>query len=775
MSEKIAGYPVSNRRYKLLGIPFLLFAIYLALPLSEPLFPDDYSSVVVDADDQILRVFLNQRQQWHLPPRADLAVPAKLERAVLCFEDHRFHLHPGVDPLALVRAVWQALSSGRVISGASTLTMQVTRLAQPKPRTLINKLLEMGQALRVELRYTKEEILRLYLDHAPYGGNIVGYQAAALRYFGKSPEQLTWGEAATLAVLPNAPGLISPLTDTAKLRARRAHLLRKLHHEGHLDGETLQLARLEPIPHRAHPFPLHAPHLTRTLRQKRGGWTSTTLKRPLQQRLEELVRRHLDHLQRQGIHNAAVLAAETESGLVRAYVGSQNFFDATTQGQVDGVRASRSSGSLLKPFLYALSMDEGLVLPQTLIHDVPTYYGAFAPHNANRSYTGLVPVREALIHSLNVPAVRLLNAYGLYPFYLFLQEAGLSTLFRRADEYGLPLIIGGAEVTLWEMAALYRGLARGGRFAPLQVLMEQPADRQETRSISAGACYLTLEMLRQVHRPGAEYYWQQYQDRWPLAWKTGTSYGQRDAWAVGVSPQWTIAVWVGNFDGEGNAQLGGARSAGPLLFDIFNGLPRDTEYRWFTRPDEDLVYAEICRDTGFLAGPHCEARVETDAPRHMKPLPICPYHRTIQVSTDETHQVCSLCWEPGDHHPVHRLDFPAEVAQHMLGRLGDRLPPHNPTCPVQDDTQPLQIVYPRENARLWLPRDLDGSRQQLVMRVAHRNADPSLFWYLDDRFIGNTHSRHTRAATVDRGWHTLEVVDATGYRDRSRFYVDRRE
>jgi penicillin-binding protein 1C len=242
-----------------------------------------------------------------------------------------------------------------------------------------------------------------------------------------------------------------------------------------------------------------------------------------------------------------------------------------------------------------------------------------------------------------------------------------------------------------------------------------------------------------------------------------------------VNPQWTIAVWVGNFDGEGNAQLGGARSAGPLLFDIFNALPRDAENRWFTRADEDLVYAEICRDTGFLAGPHCEIKVEADAPRHMKPLPVCPYHRTVQVSEDETHQVCSLCWEPGDHHPVHRLDFPAEVAQHMRGRFGDRLPPHNPACPVQDDTHPLQITYPRENARLWLPRDLDGNRQQLVMRVAHRNADPNLFWYLDDRFIGNTRSHHTRAATVDRGWHTLEVVDATGYRDQSRFYVDRRE
>lgn len=764
-----------RRRIILLGIPFLLFGLYLAVPLPEPLFPDDYSTAVVDADGRILRVFLNQRQQWHLPPRPELTVPAKLEQAVLCFEDRRFRAHPGIDPLSLGRALWQNLSTGRVVSGASTLTMQVARLARPKPRTLSNKLLEMGQALRMELRYSKGEILRLYLDHAPYSGNIVGYQAASLRYFGKPPEQLTWGEAATLAVLPNAPGLISPQVDPARLRARRDRLLRRLHDSEYLDQETLRLAFLEPVPDRTYPFPLHAPHLSRALRETRGNWIVTTIERPLQQRIEELVRQHLDYLQRQGIRNAAALVAETSSGQVRAYVGSQDFFDRATQGQVDGVRAPRSSGSLLKPFLYALSMDEGLVLPQTLIRDVPTYYGAFAPHNADRSFSGLAPAREALVRSLNVPAVRLLNAYGLYPFYLFLQEAGLSTLFRPADEYGLPLIIGGAEVTLWEMASLYRGLARGGRFAPLQVLATEREAPDETQLISPGACYLTLEMLRQVHRPGAEYYWQQYQDRWPLAWKTGTSYGQRDAWAVGVSPQWTIAVWVGNFNGEGNAEMSGARSAGPLLFDIFNALPRDAENRWFARSRQDLKYVQLCRDTGFLAGPHCAERVEADAPRSMKPLPLCPYHRTIQVNGNETYQVCSRCWEADDHHPVNRLLFPAEVAQHMQGRFGDRLPPHNPACPVQGDDHPLQIVYPRQNARLWLPRDLDGARQQLVMRAAHRDANRALFWYLDDRFIGRSQDRHTRAAAVDRGWHILEVVDPAGHRDRARFYVDRRE
>lgn len=759
---------------------FFLTILYFSIPLPNPLFPPDYSTVVLDEEGKILRVFLNSNQQWCLPPSPNLIVPQKLKKAVLCFEDNHFYHHPGVNPFSLLRALYQNISSGDIISGASTITMQVARLMKPKKRTYFNKIMEILQAVKIELNYSKEKILQLYLNHAPYGENIIGYQAASLRYFRKMPDQLTWAEAATLAVLPNKPGLISPLTNRQQLRAKRDHMLKKLLDKSIITEEDYRLALLEEVPDISKPFPMFAPHLAQFLKdreQEKCGIIRTTIKREIQQHTEELVKRQLDYLNRLGIHNGATLVVETKSGKVRAYVGSQDFFDEASQGQVDGVRAPRSSGSLLKPFLYALSMDEGIILPQTMIKDVPTFYGAFSPNNANEKFNGMVSAKEALVRSLNVPGVRLLYTYGLYQFYSFLKSAEITTLFRTADDYGLPLIIGGAEVTLWDMAVLFRGLANGGKFRRLQILKDSEGLEGNSTSISLispGACYLTLNMLRELRRPGSEYYWQQYQNQWPLAWKTGTSYGQRDAWAVGVSPQWTIAVWIGNFDGEGNANLAGASCAGPLLFDIFNSLPKDPKQSWFEKPVEDLTYLELCLDTGFLAGDHCEKRIFVEAPQHMKPLKICPYHQSIYVNKNETYQVCSLCWQPGDYKRIRCLIYPPDVIQYLRGRgqIISSVPPHNADCLGQSETIPLQILYPQNNARLWIPRDFDGDWQKITMRVAHRERSRLLFWYLDDRFIGKSKDRHVKAAELTRGWHTLEVVDEVGNRDRKRFYVN---
>ena len=473
MSGRALRIPRRPRRLAalLLAVPALGLALYFLLPLPRPLFAPDYSTLVVDREGRLLRAFLNDGQQWCFPPDSSLAVPAKLRAAVIHFEDRQFDRHRGVNPLALARALYQNAAAGEVRSGASTLTMQVARLMRPKPRTYLNKALETLLAVKIELYHDKDGILRLYLDHAPYGGNIVGYQAAAVRYFRKRPEELTWSEAATLAVLPNAPGLVSPTADPRRLEAKRNRLLAGLHRAGLFDAETLSLAAAEPVSSRAWPLPVTAPHLSRALKSRRPGrLIRTTLDAGLQRELETLVARHLGYLDHLGIGNGAALLVETGSGEVRAYVGSRDFFDAGHQGQVDGVTAPRSSGSLLKPFLYALSMDEGLVLPGTLVKDVPTFYQGFSPRNADESYDGLVRAGEALVRSLNVPAVRLLRRYGLFNFHRFLQDAGLSTLVRTADDYGLPLILGGAEVTLWDMARLFRGLARGGRVEPLRYL-----------------------------------------------------------------------------------------------------------------------------------------------------------------------------------------------------------------------------------------------------------------------------------------------------------------
>ena len=755
----------------------LLLAGMTVIPLAFPLFKGDYSAVILDEQGEILRVFLNTAEQWHMPPDEAVPVPAKLVSAVLCFEDKYFYLHGGVNPYALLRAAAQDISSRSTVSGASTLTMQLARLLKPKSRTIFNKLLEIFQALKIEALYSKEQILKLYLDHAPYGGNIIGYRTAALKYFGKWADHLTWGEAALLAILPNAPAVIAPGLDNSRLEEKRNRLLKKMLDLKIIDRETLNISLAEPVPVTIKDFPMSAPHLAAALQlQHQGMYVKTTINKQLQDDLTVLVAQQKEHLGYLGVKNVAVLVVETGSGKVRAYIGSQDFFDRETQGQVDGVMAPRSTGSILKPFLYALCMDEGMILPGSLLKDVETHFGSFSPVNSNFRYSGLVPAREALIRSLNVPAVRLLSEYGLYKFYMFLKRAGMSTLFRPYFDYGLPLIIGGAEATVFDMAALFRGLGNYGTFSPLK-LLEGEGDAEKGLSlISPGAAWLVLDILKEVSRPEAEYYWQQYQEQWPLAWKTGTSYGQRDAWSIGVSPQWTIAVWAGNFSGEGNPNLKSGNSAAPLLFNVFNYLPKSREKaHWFARPDTVLTLVKVCKDTGYLATAECPATEYVPAPQFMRSFVPCRYHKTVYVTTDEKYSVCSLCWEPGKYKKVSRLLYPPDVVQYLRtrGQLINRIPPHKPDCPGLVNTKAVQILYPLENSKLWIPRDFYGTYEKITCKVAHRNTNQVVFWYLDSVYIKETTGDHNLALSLDKGWHELLVIDQDGQQDNVKFFVDK--
>lgn len=766
---------------KILGITLLLiFLGYFIIPLPKPLFKNDYSTVILDRNSQILRVFINKSEQWHFPPNDEIKIPPKLKIAVLEYEDKYFYDHPGINPVAIIRALHQNITSGTVISGASTLTMQVARLMNPKERTYFNKIFEIFQALKIEVKYSKDEILKLYLDHAPYGGNIVGYQAAALRYFNVIPTKLTWGQAAMLAVLPNAPGLISPISNSQNLIGKRNTLLKHLMNQGLIDKSTFELACQEEIPDHSIPLGFSAPHLARYLKISSNNATifKTTIDKKLQDEIENIAAIHGDYLESRGIKNVSALVVETQTAKVTAYVGSDDFFDTDAKGQVDGIMAPRSSGSILKPFLYALSMDGGYILPQTLIKDVPSYYGSFSPANADFNYRGIVPASQALIQSLNVPAVRLLYQYGYEPFYYFLKEAGVSTLFRHYEDYGLSLILGGAETTLWEMAALYRGLANFGKFESIHLLAEEDIGQKFQKNlISQGATYLTLNILNELHRPGSEAYWQKYQNQWPLAWKTGTSYGQRDGWAIGVNPQWTIAVWVGNFEGQGSANLSGSGCAGPILFEIFNYLPKDPALSWFVKPQDDLDKVDICMDTGFLASKYCPHIVSGDAPVHMKPLKICPYHRQIFVNHSENKQVCSLCWQNIDYHSIVKLIYPPDVSQYLRknGQIVESLPPHMSSCPAFAQGNPLQIIYPQEQTALWIPRDFDGRLQKVNLKAAHQQKDCQVYWYLDDNYKGCSKDIHELALFLDKGWHELEVVDETGNHNHIKFYANMRE
>ncbi|MBD3225937.1 MAG: penicillin-binding protein 1C [Caldithrix sp.] len=774
-------YGLYKRHKYLSRISLLLMSLvilFCIVPLPHPLFDNDYSTVVYDRDGHILRVYLNDDEQWLWPPQNE-PLPHKLTQAVLHFEDRYFYWHPGVNPLSLVRAAWQNLTSGRIVSGASTVTMQVARLMQPKSRTYGHKLLEMLQAVKIECLYSKNDILTQYLNHAPYGGNIIGYRAASWRYFRKPPEQISWAEAATLAVLPNAPGLIAPQKDGAALRKKRNRLLRRLADHTVIDEETHDLAVQEPLPQAEYPFPCNAPHLADHLRVEHPGQNvfRTTIDQSLQQAVKDLADDHHQYLQTLGIPNLAVLVVDNTTGAVRAYIGSQNYFDRENKGAIDGVQALRSSGSILKPFLYALSMDAGIILPQTRIRDIPSFYHGFSPANADERYRGIVRADQALIQSLNVPAVRLLNTYGLYDFYHFLKQAGISSLFRKANAYGLPLILGGADVRLWEMAGMYRGLARNGAFEGIHCLQDENT-RPKTKErplISPGAVHLTRQILTQLKRPGSAYYWQLYGSQ-PLVWKTGTSYGSRDGWAIGVNPRWTIAVWTGDFDGSENANISGARCAAPLLFDIFNYLPKEQGQTKFPAPQGAFKRIDICKQTGYAAGQDCADIVRMRAPRSTRGMKRCPYHRSFFVSADSSEQVCSLCWQSGRYHKITRLIYPPAVQQFLRerGMVSTSLPLHRRSCPSLKGADVLSIIYPQPNSHLWIPKDYDGNYQKITMRAAHGQNDQQIFWYLDRQYMGRSENRHSKAFRLQKGWHELEVIDGQGRSQKVRFYANLR-
>jgi len=767
-----------------------VIALAGASALPSPLFDAPTSPVLLDARGELLGASIARDEQWRFPPVE--RAPERFARALVRAEDRRFRRHPGVDALALARAVVRNARAGRVVSGASTLTMQVVRLARGSPpRTYREKLVEIAAALWLDARASKDEILAHYASHAPFGGNVVGVEAAAWRYFGRAPDALSWAEACTLAVLPNEPALVHPGRNRERLRSKRDALLRGLASEGAIDSLELELALREPLPDAPTPLPRLAPHLLATLTVASDALGSgerrfaTTLRRADQARASALVESHGRRLAAEDVHDLAALVVDNRSFEVVAYVGNRDTSRADEAGEhghaVDIVRRPRSTGSILKPFLYALAFERGLLLPDTLVEDVPTRYAGFAPENFDRRYRGAVRAREALAQSLNVPAVRLLGEYGVARFQRDLERLGMSTLHRAPDEYGLTLVLGGAEATLFELAQMYANLARlaglrAGEARTPGRLRLQPGEAQPREAAAApfgpGAAWLALDALGEVARPETEGDWTTYRDAKRIAWKTGTSYGLRDAWAIGATPEYTVAVWAGNANGRGVAGLSGSHSAAPLLFDLFRTL--DTAAA-FEPPIHDLASARVCRDDGFLANDLCDP---TDAwkPRASHFAKVTPYHRSLAIERASGARVDSRCADVAEIEAVAWFALPpaAEAfyrAQHPTYRP---LPPLRAGC---DDpaAAPIALLYPSEGASIYVPVRLDGTRSAAVFEAAHRDDDAVVHWHLDDTYLGRTRSFHQMAVAPAPGAHVLTLVDASGATLERRFRVLARE
>lgn len=765
--------------------------------LPERLFAAPESYVLEARDGSLLSARIAGDGQWRFPARS--TVPEKFRRALLTFEDKRFYGHSGIDGLAIARALKINARAGRVKSGGSTITMQLARLSRDEQqRNLANKVAEALLALRIEASFSKDQILAMYAAHAPFGGNVVGLEAAAWRYFGRDPQTLSWAEAATLAVLPNNPSLVRLNRNRERLKARRDFLLHSLHRAGELSALDLDLALSEPLAAEPHELPDFAPHLLETLRAQDPGRHRivTTLDARLQAEATRAVQAHVEMLARQQVHNAAALIVDNQTFEVLAYVGN----GATGNGEgrhfpesgsdpisrdpisrgyaVDIIRRPRSTGSILKPMLYAAMLEEGSLTPRMLVPDVPTHYDGFAPENFDRQYRGAVRADEALAASLNIPAVRMLKNYGIARFADVLRSAGMSTLTRPADDYGLTLILGGAEGNLWDISALYSslaGIARAGaadaapQFHGLTVLAgTKPASRGSS-PIGTGAAWLTLNALLEVPRPGEESHWKSFASSRRIAWKTGTSVGLRDGWAVGNTSHHTVAVWVGNASGEGRPGLTGSSMAAPLMFGLFNSLPAND---WFEIPVHALKRIETCANDGFLTNGDCEPDT-TWMPRDSHFDALSPHNLRVRLESTGRYRVHGDCESPSA--MTHATWFvlpPAEEYYYRKSHAEYRpLPPARADCQADAARPALALLYPDPNAAVLIPQELDGRRGRAIFEAVHRRREATLYWHLDGGYLGETHTFHQQSLDIDPGEHILTVVDDEGERAVRRFQV----
>jgi len=759
---------VTKKRLIIGGVVvFLLLAFIFSLP--RPLFNVPYSPVLFDREGNLLGAQVASDGQWRFPGTEK--VNEKFTLALIETEDHRFRRHFGVDLPAIARAAYQNIRNKRVISGGSTITMQTIRLARgARKRTLFEKFIEAYLAVRLEAGRSKNKILALYAANAPFGANVVGLEAAAWRWFGRSSNDLSWAEAAVLATLPNSPALIHPGRNRETLKAKRDSLLNKLCKKGYFDEETLSLSIAEPLPGEPLPLPRLAPHLLdrfvleakKTSSLKKSAAFVTTINRGIQLRVTDILNRASDRFTLNGIYNGACVVLNTQTGEIAAYVGNTNTLHAP---DVDIASSRRSSGSLLKPFLYAAMLDSGDILPSSLVSDIPTRIGSFSPENMSRNYLGVVPADEALARSLNVPAARSLRIYGVERFAQFLRSLGLTTLFRPGSEYGLPLILGGAEVTLFEITKLYANLGKTA------------ASHSATASlISSGAAWLTLEALVNAARPGEEAIWREYAGSRHIAWKTGTSYGLRDAWAIGVTPEWTVGVWIGNASGEGRPELRSAVTSAPILFEIFSVLNSLGGNRniWFNKPTAELRQVEVCASSGFPASVNCANIKYVDIPKNAPAAKPCRFCQTVILDDTLTYRIVL---KPGvSTAAVERKWFvlpPAEEWYFRRWNLDYKpLPPYLNSKDLSNRGEGMLALFnPEPDSQVYVPRELDNREGKIVFTAAHRNEREIIYWHLDDIFLGYTQTFHEMEARPQPGQRTLTLVDSSGNMIVRRFVV----
>ena len=767
--------PLVKTHFKKLTVLFALLVAYIFC-LPKTLFKDPTATVITSNTNVLLGAQIAKDGQWRFP-ESD-SIPEKFKTCIIAFEDDYFYKHPGFNPISIIKALKENLNSGDIKRGGSTITQQVIRLSRKgQSRTYLEKLKEIILATRLEFRYSKEKILTLYASHAPFGGNVVGIDAASWRYYNRNANDLSWAESATLAVLPNAPSLIYPGKNQKQLLAKRNRLLKKLLDNKSIDSLTYNLSLAEGLPQKPYALPQTAPHLLQTIsKTNKGERVKTTINKQLQEQVNAIVSNHYNVLKQNEIYNISVLVLDVKTRKVLSYVGNSPT-DKAHQKNVDIINKPRSTGSILKPFLYAAMLDAGDILPNTLVADIPSQFGNYSPENFNKEFDGAVPAKRALSRSLNVPAVRMLQEFGLDRFHHYLKDLNLKDITYNANHYGLSLILGGAESNLWDLCKSYAAFSStinhfndtsseyfSNEFCEPTFYDSQTIDfgkkSTEKTLFDAASIYLTYQSLKEVNRPEGDDNWEFFDNSKQIAWKTGTSYGFRDAWAIGTTKDYVVGVWVGNADGEGRPGLVGVQSAAPILFDVFDALPNS---QWFKKPFDEMQEIKICSLSGYRASVNCfDTQLQQVQLSGLKTKP-CPYHKLIHLDKTNTYQVNTSCEDLNDINTQSWFTLPPLMEYYYKKKnpFYKSLPNFRFDCLGENEVT-MQFIYPKNESIIYLPKDFNETINELVLKVAHSKKNSTLFWYIDKTYIGQTTDIHDIAIKPEIGEHLLVVIDEYG-------------
>lgn len=752
---------------------FSVFVVWYAFSLPNKLFEDKYATVVLDRNEQLLGAKIADDGQWRFP-QCD-SVPSKLGICIVQFEDKTFYNHLGISLKGITRAIIQNYKRKKIVSGASTISMQTIRLIRKNPsRTFFEKIYEMILATRLEISRSKNEILRLYISHAPFGNNVVGLNAASWRYFGKSSNKLSWAESATLAVLPNAPGLIYPGKNHQRLLSKRNALLLNLFQKGIIDTPTYELSITEHLPDKPLPLPQYAPHLLQKFYKTgmKGKIIHSTIDLQIQLQVINSLQSHQLSLQDNKIYNGAILITSVKTGEILAYVGNTND-SKEHSNDVNCIDAPRSTGSILKPILYEKCLESGLITPNSLLQDIPVQYGNFSPKNYNKTYDGAVAANQALARSLNIPLIKLLNDYGLSKFHYDLKNLGLNNLKKGSNYYGLSLILGGAEISLWELNSLYSNMAmkasdiKGNGI----ILLRNEKKSVKAFNMNKACIYSTLNAMTELNRPDEEGNWKAFESSKKIAWKTGTSFGNRDAWCIGVTPEFVVSVWIGNADGEGRTGLTGLNCAAPVLFDLFSNLK--TKQSWFNEPYDGFKELEICKESGYRATEYCRNMVVLKLPSTCVNVGACPYHKSIFVNKNNGLRVDADCEVRENMIAKNYFILPPLVEKYYVLKHPEyvKLPLFNKDCLSKINDKAMMVVYPKPNSKIIVPHEMDGAKGKVICEVSHKNANIKLYWHLDEEYIGETFQIHQMVICPQLGKHILTLVDENGITIKTQFEI----